>query len=407
MSKWETENWFTSPWNFSDDVRSQLKMASNIQLHDVTLRDGEQQAGIVFNKEQKIALAEKLAELGVHRIEAGMPAVSESDQEAIIEITKRDLGPEIYAFARCMESDVLLAKDCGCTGVVTEIPCSEHMIEKAYFWDVEHAIEQSIKVTRYAHELGLRVVFFTIDATRADINWFLDSIERIAKDGYMDALTLADTMGVINPQAAYLMVKKVKERIDVPIEVHFHDDFGLGTANTLFALAAGADVAHTSITGIGERAGNVPYEDLALALRCMYDVDLGLDLSKIRGLSKFMQQASGITLRPNHPIVGDTVFNVESGIVTSWYKNCADTYPTELGPFLPSLVGQEPIKICMGKMSGVPNVEIWMKEMGMEIQDDETKRRIVDKVKLVSLSEGRTITKAEFSTIVGDIIKLA
>lgn len=403
MDAWKTKNWFTSPWNFSEEVRSQLHFSKNIKIHDVTLRDGEQQAGLLFSKDQKIAIAEKLAELGVHRIEAGMPAVSNSDQMAIREIVKRNLGPEIYAFARCTKSDVLLAKDCGCTGIVTEIPCSEHLIEKAYLWSVEHAIEQSIEVTRYAHELGLRVIFFTIDSTRADIDWFLNAVERIAREGYMDALTLADTMGVINPHAAYYMVKKVKERIHVPIEVHFHDDFGMGAANTLFALAAGADVAHTSITGIGERAGNTPYEDLAVALRCMYDIDLGLDLSKVCSLSKLMQQITGITLRPNRPIVGDTVFHIESGIVTSWYKNCSENCPTELGPFVPSLVGQSPIEICMGKKSGVPNVEIWMQELGMKVPDKDTVKEIVERVKSYAMKKGRNISREEFKSIIQQV----
>ena len=398
MTPWKTDQWFTSPFNFEDAVRSQLNFSDHIKLHDVTLRDGEQQAGLVLNKDQKVALAEKLAEVGVHRIEAGMPAVTKSDQEAVKEIVKRNLGPEIFAFARCMKSDVELARDCGCTGVVTEIPCSEHLIRSAYLWPVERAIEESIAVTQYAHELGMKVVFFTIDSTRASAPWFLETIKRIATEGHMDALAVADTMGVINPHAAYYLVKMLKANMQVPIEVHFHDDFGIGTANTLFALAAGADVAHTSITGIGERAGNTPYEDLALTLRCLYGIDLGIDLSKVRSLSKFMQQTLKISVRPNRPIVGDTVFHVESGIVASWVKNCQDC-PTEVGPFLPSLVGQPPIHIRMGKKSGVPNVEMWMSDMGIPLPDKEVVKEIVDRVKDFALEKGRDLSEDEFREI--------
>ncbi len=398
MTPWKTDNWFTSALNFDEEVRRQLNFADKIKLHDVTLRDGEQQAGFVLNKDQKIAIAEKLAEVGIHRIEAGMPAVSKMDQEAVKEIVKRNFGPEIFAFARCMKSDVELARDCGCTGVVAEIPCSEHLIENAYRWPVERAIEESIAVTRYAHELGMKVIFFTIDGTRAGTEWFLDTVERIATEGYMDGLAIADTMGVINPHAAYLLVKRVKQRINVPVEVHFHDDFGMGAANTLFGLAAGADVAHTSITGIGERAGNTPYEDLALSLRCLYGIDLGLDLSKVREVSKFMQKTLDISLRPNRPIVGDTVFHVESGIVTSWVKNC-ESCPTEVGPFLPSLVGQPPVRICMGKKSGVPNVEMWMADMGYARPDKEQAKAILQCVKDRALAKGKDLTTDEFREI--------
>lgn len=402
MTPWKTENWFTSPLNFAGEVRRQLHFADRIQLHDVTLRDGEQQAGFVLNKDQKVALAERLAEIGIHRIEAGMPAVSKMDQEAVKEIVKRNLGPEIFAFARCMKSDVELARDCGCSGVVTEIPCSEHLIENAYRWPVERAVEESIAVTRYAHELGMKVVFFTIDGTRAGTEWFLNTVERIAREGYMDALAIADTMGVINPHAAYHLVRLVKKRIHVPVEIHFHDDFGMGAANTLFGLAAGADVAHTSITGIGERAGNTPYEDLALSLRCMYDIDLGLDLSKVRDLSKFMQKTLNISVRPNRPIVGDTVFNIESGIVASWVKNCRDC-PTEVGPFLPSLVGQPPVHICMGKKSGVPNIEMWMAEMGYAPAKKETAKEILERVKETAMKKGRDLSEDEFQKILADL----
>lgn len=405
MQPWKTDNWFTSPWDFNNEVLNQLHFAKKIQIHDVTLRDGEQQAGFVFNKDQKVAIAEKLAEVGIHRIEAGMPAVSLSDQQAIREIVKRNFGPDIYAFARCTKSDIDLALDCGCSGVVTEIPCSEHLIEKAYRWPLERAIEQSIEVTRYAHEKGLRVVFFTIDSSRATPHWLFEAIQRISNDGHMDALSIADTMGVLNPHGAYEMVKAIKSKINVPIEIHFHDDFGLGAANTIFGLAAGAEVAHTSITGIGERAGNAPYEDIAVALRCTYNIDLGLDLSKLRETSKLMQKITGITLRPNRPIVGDTVFNIESGVVTAWWKNCFPQDAVELGPFIPALVGQKPIDIRMGKKSGIPNVEIWLERLGIQLPSNDMIKDILNDVKNKAIDKGTEITMDEFKTIIAKHIK--
>src|SRR6202521_4046041 len=121
---WKTDKWFVSPWNFADEVQAGLHFPKQIKVHDITLRDGEQQTGVIFNKDDKIRIAEALAEAGVHRIEAGMPVVSPSDEAAIKEIVKRKLGPEIFAFSRCMVDDVKRAVDCGVTGVVMEVPSS-------------------------------------------------------------------------------------------------------------------------------------------------------------------------------------------------------------------------------------------------------------------------------------------
>jgi isopropylmalate/homocitrate/citramalate synthase len=177
---WKTDKWFVSPWNFNPAVNSGFNFAKNIKFHDVTLRDGEQQTGVIFTKDDKIRIAEGLAEAGVHRIEAGMPVVSPSDAAAIKEIVKRNLGPQIFAFSRCMVDDVKRAVDCGVKGVVMEVPSSEHIIKYAYKWSLEKAIDLSIESTKYAHEQGLEVVFFPIDFSRAEMNWVLDLILRVA-----------------------------------------------------------------------------------------------------------------------------------------------------------------------------------------------------------------------------------
>src|SRR5580692_10185422 len=212
---WKTDKWFVSPWNFNPAVNSEFKFAKNIKFHDVTLRDGEQQTGVIFTKDDKIRIAEGLAEAGVHRI---------------------------------------------------EVPSSEHIIKYAYKWSLEKAIDLSIESTKYAHEQGLEVVFFPIDFSRAEMNWVLDLIVKVATQGHMDALALVDTFGVLSPHAIQYLVRSVKARIDKRLEAHFHMDFGMGVANTIMALAEGVEVVHSTVLGLGERAGNVPMEDTAMAL---------------------------------------------------------------------------------------------------------------------------------------------
>ena len=402
---WKTDKWFTSPWNFIPEVREGMQFSPNIQFHDVSLRDGEQQAGLLFDKDQKIALAEKLAELGIQRIEAGMPVVSEQDAEAIKEIVKRNLGPKIFSFARCMKEDVKRSVDIGVKNIVMEVPASDHILKYAYRWEFEKAIEVSIEATLYAKENGLYVSFFTIDGTRADIDDYLKIVDRVASEGHMDELTVVDTFGGLNPHSVPYLIKKVKEHIpDKPIGVHFHDDFGLGAATTIMGLASGADIAHTSISGIGERAGNAPYEDVAMALLTMYGVDTGLRYEKIYPLSKYLREITGLTVRQNRGIVGDYVADIESGIVAAWYKNVEGIAPLELSPFLYDLVGHPDTKVVIGKLSGLPTVDIYLDKLGIQTDDKDAKAEILKKIKDTALEKRRLLTVEEFGEIATSVL---
>ena len=313
---WHTDKWFTSPWNFAPEVREKLDFAPQIKFHDITLRDGEQQTGVALQKDEKVRIAEKLAEAGVQRIEAGMPVVSPDDKAAIEKIVSLHLPAEIFCFSRCMVEDVDRAADTGAHGVVVEIPSSEHLLERAYGWSLEKAMDLSIAATAHARDRGLYTVFFPIDASRSDLTWFLDLITKVATEGHMDALAVVDTFGGVNPHAISYLVQACKQRVGKPVETHFHDDFGLGAANTLIGLAAGAEVAHVTVTSLGERAGNAALEDVAIGLLTMYGVDTGLHYEQLYGLSKYVREVTGLTIPSNRPIVGDSLFAVESGIVT-------------------------------------------------------------------------------------------
>ncbi|NSW83581.1 MAG: pyruvate carboxyltransferase [Syntrophothermus sp.] len=401
---WKTDKWFTSPWNYFEDVIAGLEFPKNIQLHDVSLRDGEQQAGLIFSAEEKVRIAEALAEVGVHRIEAGMPAVSKEDERAIKEIVKRNLGPKIFAFARCMVDDIKRAVDCGVDGVVVEIPSSEHMIEHAYKWTLSKAIDLSVKATNYAKECNLYTVFFPIDATRADINWCLDLLNKVAEEGHMDALAVVDTFGGLSPNAVGTVIRKIKRHINKPIEVHFHDDFGLAAANTVLALAAGAEVAHTTITGIGERAGNAAYEDVAMTLLTMYNIDLGLKYDKIYETSKLLREISGIQVPQNRAIVGDMIYKIESGIIASWYRNCGRELPLELFPMRWDLMGHKAPEIVLGKNSGTDSVLHWLEKLGLSATDEQV-NELVQAVKDEAYIKHRLLTPEEFEALARRILE--
>lgn len=399
---WKTDNWFVSPWNYLPEVSKDFQPPKQVKIHDITLRDGEQQAGIIFSKDDKVHIAEKLAEAGVHRIEAGMPAVSPADEAALREIVKRNLGPEIFCFSRCMVDDVKRAADCGVKGIVMEIPSSEHLIKYAYQWPMQKAIDLSIKATTAAKEMGLYTVFFTIDGSRADMDWFLNLIERVAKEGHMDAFTLVDTFGVLSPHGASYFTKRVKERINKPLEIHFHADFGLAVANTIMAVLAGAEVIHSTVTGIGERAGNAPMEETVLALLTLYGIDTGIKYDKLNELSKLVQELSGTEIPTNRPFIGDMAYDIESGILASWYKNVFDAYPTEIFPVHPDFVGHRAPQILMGKKSGLDNIALWTEKLGINLNEDEVKK-VLEQVKQQSHDLKRVLNEAEFKKIVEQV----
>ncbi len=403
---WERENrWFTSPWNFLEESREGLDFPERVSFHDVTLRDGEQQAGIALNREDKVAIAKKLAEAGVDRIEAGMPVVSPQDEAAIKDIVQLDLGPKIYAFARCMVDDVNRARDCGVDGVVVEIPSSQHIMDKAYGWPLERAVNLSIEATLAAKEAGLDTVFFTIDSSRAEFDFYLDMVERVATEGHMDALALVDTFGGVAPNAIPVWVKKVRERLPgVRLEAHFHDDFGLGVANTIAAMASGVEVAHTTVTGVGERAGNTPMEDLALALSMLYNVEHGLVTESFYALSRLVRERTGHQIPSNRAAVGERLFEVESGIIAGWYERCIDDDPTELFPYHWEVVGQPPARVVYGKGSGLPSVTLAMKALGLDASDDEL-RNILMKIKERALETKALMPFEEVATIILDTLK--
>ena len=395
---WKTDKWFVSPWNFNDAVRSEFRFPANIKIHDITLRDGEQQTGVIFTKDDKVRIAEGLAEAGVHRIEAGMPVVSPSDQAAIKEIVKRNLGPQVFAFSRCMVDDVKRAVDCGVSGIVMEVPSSQHIIQYAYQWPLERAIQLSIESTAYAHSQGLEVVFFPIDFTRADMKWVLDLILRVANEGHMDALALVDTFGVVSPHAMQYLVRQVKARVNKRLEAHFHMDFGMGVANTIMAVAEGVEVIHSTVLGLGERAGNTPMEETALALLTLYGIDIGLKYDKLYGLARLVQELSGHAVPSNRPVVGDALFQIESGIIASWFQNCGAAQPTELFPYHWDVVGQPPAKIVFGKGSGIDSINGGLRDLGIEFTEEEA-MQVVAAVKAFSLEHKRLLTASEFRTI--------
>lgn len=398
----EEGKWWVSPSNFDTEVTQQFKFKKNIEILDTTLRDGEQQAGIILTREEKVAIAKKLDEVGVHRIEAGTPAVLKEDADAIKEITSLGLKADIYCFVRNMVKDIEEAKACGVDGVVAEIPGSEHLLAKGKKWGVEKAIASAIEATSRAHELGLKVLFFPADGSRASMDFLMNTVSAIVEGGgHMDSLALVDTFGALSPEGAARRVSQLIERFpNTPIECHFHDDFGLGVASTLAGLAAGASAAHVTVNGIGERAGSASLEQTVLALEALYGVDTGMDMSKLKELSALVEQLTRNPVPPTRPVVGDKIFMWETGMPSSLWENCKAVEPLVMLPYRWDVVGNTEPVLDLGKKSGKDNLRVWLERYHLEV-DEEKRGELLQMVKEKSLALHRTLNEAEFRELAG------
>jgi isopropylmalate/homocitrate/citramalate synthase len=196
----------------------------------------------------------------------------------------------------------------------------------------------------------------------------------------------------------------VIDRLKKPVEIHCHQDFGLGVANTVAALAAGASVAHTTITGLGERAGNVPVEDVVMSLLCLHGVNLGINTEKFVEVSRFVMDLAKVTQPPNRPIVGEKLYEVESGIIAGWVRLARKDHPLEYVPFAPELVGQKPVSIVLGKNSGPPSMEEWCEKLGVTATDEE-RMAMLQLVKAKSFEKKDLLTADEFKAIVEKVLQ--
>ena len=274
---WDVKDkWWTSPFNWEEDVRKDLSLPAKVEIHDATLRDGEQTPGVVFRKHEKVAIAKKLDEIGVDRIEAGMPAVSKEDMEAIKEISSLGLNAKIMTFSRAMPADIDRAIECGADGAVVEVPSGLPRLKYQYNWSQEDIIERSITAVKYAKDKGLFVNFFPFDTTRAEFDFLKRLVGEVAEKAKPDSLCVVDTTGCILPRAMGFLVGELGRLVDIPIEVHTHNDLGCGIATSLAAVEAGAQTVHVCANGLGERTGNASLEEMAVSLKTMLGVDTSI-----------------------------------------------------------------------------------------------------------------------------------
>lgn len=348
----------------------------DIEICDVTLRDGEQMPGVVFRTDEKLDIAMRLDEIGVDIIEAGFPVVSPGEKAAVKEVCNLGLDAKISALSRSVKRDVDAALDCGVDMISIFIAISELHLKYKLRMSCPEAIRCALDTVEYAKDHGLIVRFSAEDATRTDFDT-LKKLYRKAEEYNADYVSVADTVGIMNPHTTYYMISEIKKVVRIPICMHCHDDMGLALANTLAGAEAGAKQLHTTVNGIGERSGNTPLEELLVALRLHYELD-HYDLARLKDLSNLVESYSGVAVARNKAVVGANAFAHESGIHVAAVLEEPRTY--EL--YSPEMVGAAR-HIIIGKHTGAKALKYIAERMGYSLEEKEL-RSLSEKVKICS-----------------------
>lgn len=348
----------------------------DIEVCDVTLRDGEQMPGVVFRADEKLDIALRLDEIGVEVIEAGFPVVSAAEKNAVKEVCDLGLNARISALSRSVKGDVDAALDCGVDMISVFIATSELHLKHKLHMSCPEAIRCALATVEYAKDHGLIVRFSAEDATRTDFE-ILKRLYKRAEEYHADYISMADTVGIMNPRTTYFMISEIKKVVKIPICMHCHDDLGLALANTLAGAEAGAKQLHTTVNGIGERSGNTSLEELLLALRLHHGIDR-YDLTKLKDISKLVESYSGIPVAKNKAVVGANAFAHESGIHVAAVLEEPRTY--EL--YDPEMVGAAR-HIIIGKHTGAKALKYITQRMGYHLKEKEL-CVLAEKVKMCS-----------------------
>ncbi len=370
-----------------------------VRIFDTTLRDGEQSPGVALSPENKLNIAKKLDELGVDAIETGFPVISEGEQKAIKMITQANLSAELCGLARTNQQDIDAVVDCGLKYVHTFIATSDIHLQYKLHLSQDQVLEKAIESVEYAKSRGLQVEFSAEDATRTDRDFLKKIFTAVTKAG-ADRIDIPDTVGYSTPQYIAEITKDAIEATKLPISVHCHNDFGLAVANAISGIQAGAQCAHVTINGIGERAGNASLEELVMALQCLkfdqsWETNIKTEL--LYETSKYVSKLAGMPVQPNKAIIGENAFGHESGIHTHGVLSNPLTYE----PISPEIVGRNRW-LRVGKHAGAHGVDAMLNEYGVQPDKNQLKK-ILEKVKAIG-DQGKRVTDVELLSIANEVM---
>lgn len=374
---------------FSSDKQSRRR----ITVFDTTLRDGEQTPGVSFTLSDKIEIAHQLSGIGVHVIEAGFPASSADEFATVKSIAAEGLDAIVCGLARSVKADVDRCIDAGVDMVHVFIPTSEvqrkHTIRKSH----EEVVNTTGEIVRYARDHADKVLFSAMDATRTGILELTEVFSEAVGAG-ATAINVPDTVGIATPTSMQEMIRALRPKIPVTIDVHCHNDFGMATANTISAVEAGADQVQVTVNGIGERAGNADLACTVMIIESIFGFDTGIATERLVETSRMISRFSGIMVPPTYPVTGEFAFSHESGIHSQGVIENASTF--EPGIMTPEMVGHRR-RLKLGKHVGRHAVREMLNQAHIKVDDTQVDE-IISRIKQIS-SKGKKVTEHDLYEI--------
>ncbi|MDS1029290.1 homoaconitate hydratase [Bacillota bacterium LX-D] len=337
-----------------------------VMFLDTTLRDGEQTPGVSFSKKEKLEIAQMLDSLGIDIIEAGIPAMGKNEMDSITAILNLGLNAEILTWNRLLLEDIQKSIACGSKHIHIAAPVSDLHIAKKLNKTREWVLYNTQKLVAYCVEKGCSVSVGAEDASRTDPDFLLKYYNTAIREG-ASRVRYADTVGIQDPFTVYNTIKNLREHIDVHIDYHGHNDFGMSTGNAYAAFKAGAAVLSCSINGLGERAGNTPLEEITMAIKHIAKKHVHIDTKLFAQASAMVERYSKRAVHPGKAIVGKQVYWHESGIHVDGLLKDEKTYQ----PYPPEDAGGKR-EIVLGKFSGRKAIEYVYRKKGLELSQEQT-----------------------------------
>lgn len=377
----------------------------DVHLMDITLRDGEQAVGVIFSRWEKVQIAAQLAYMGIPALEAGFPALGPEEKDAVRAVAEAGLEVgasrqplEVYAFARARREDVRDAAECGVHGVVISISTSDIHIERKFHTSRSWVLERMEEAAEEARKHALPFIISAEDASRSDLD-FLTEYYRRAEALGARMVRYCDSLGVNDPFTTYQHIQCLCQALSIPIQLHMHNEFGMATANVLMGLRAGARAVAASLGGLGERTGNSPLEEVVMALKHLYGVDLGVDTTRFREAAEYIAEASCRAIPIWKAIIGSSIFAHESGI----HADGILKYPHTYEAFSPEEVNLER-QIVIGKHSGTHAlIHKFSTEFGIQL-DSQKASALLERVRAAAVELKRPLFDKELMLLYRELV---